>query len=304
MYFRLFCVCLAVECSFGQLNAQESPTNGGAPSPDTVIAVVNGNKFTIGDYQQLLLSMTPQMRETAMKQPRAMLEQYALFQNILAEAEKSKLEQKTPYKERVAEARRQILVQARINEQSNTIVVSPDQVKKYYDENRQRYAEAKAKVLFISMISDERTLDGSQVKKREPEESKALADNLVAKLKGGADFAELAKQHSDDASTADKGADFPDAIRGTSSSVPQNVRDAVLNAAAGDIVGPLQHETGYYIFRIESVVVAPFDQVKSDIYNDIKQAGLTKWLEEMKARSSVTIEDSVLLAKPPEIPQQ
>ena len=304
MYFRLFCVCLAVQCSFSQPKPQEPLTNGGAPSPDTVIAIVNGNKFTMGDYQQLLLSMTPQMRETAMKQPRAMLEQYALFQSILAEAEKAKLDQQTPYKERVAEARRQILVQARINEQSNTVVVSPEQVKTYYDENRQRYAEAKAKVLFISMISDERSLDGKKIKQREPEESKALADDLVAKLKGGADFAELAKQYSDDGSTADKGADFPDAIRGTSSSVPQNVRDAVLKASAGDIVGPLHHESGYYIFRVDSVVVAPFEQVKDDIYNTLKQAGLAKWLEEMKGRSSVTIENSVLLAKPPETPQQ
>jgi hypothetical protein len=44
--------------------------------------------------------------------------------------------------------------------------------------------------------------------------------------------------------------------------------------------------------------------VKSDIYNEMKQAGLTKWLEEMKARSSVTIENSVFLAKPLELPQQ
>jgi parvulin-like peptidyl-prolyl isomerase len=159
-------------------------------------------------------------------------------------------------------------------------------------------------VLFISMISDERRLDGSRTKKREPEESKQLANDLVAKLKSGADFVELAKQYSDDTSTSDKGADFPDAIRGTSSSVPQNVRDAVLKAKDGDIVGPLEHETGYYIFRVESAQLAPFEQVKSDIYNEMKQAGLTKWLEEMKARSSVTVEDSVFLTKPPELPQQ
>jgi parvulin-like peptidyl-prolyl isomerase len=252
MYLRLFCICLIAQISFSQ------STEAGTP-PDAVIATVNGKKFTAGDYQRLLLNMTPQMREAAMKQPRAMLEQYALFQNILEEAEKSKLDQQMPYVERIAEARRQILVQARINDQSNAVVVSPDEVKKYYDENRQRYAEAKAKVIFISQISDERRLDGSVTKKREPEESKKLANEVVAKLKSGADFVELAKQHSDDASTADKGADFPDAIRGTSSSVPQNVRDAVLKAKDGDIVGPLEHETGYYIFRVQSVQLAPFE---------------------------------------------
>jgi peptidyl-prolyl cis-trans isomerase C len=304
MYLRLFCVVVAVQCGFAQTKSPEPLTTQPSTAPESVIATVNGKKFTAADYQRLLLNMTPQMREAALKQPRAMLEQYALFQNILAEAEKSKLDQHPLYTARIAEARRQILVQAQINEQSNSIVVSPDEVKKYYDENRRRYAEAKAKVIFISQISDERRLDGSRTKKREPEESKQLASDLVAKLKGGADFAELAKQYSEDATTADKGADFPDAIRGTSSSVPENVREAVLNAKDGDIVGPLEHETGYYIFRVESAQLTPFEQVKSDIYNEMKQAGLTRWLEEMKSRSSVTVEDSVFLAKPPELRQQ
>jgi parvulin-like peptidyl-prolyl isomerase len=304
MYSRLVCVCLAAQCSFSQFQPVQSLTGDSAASPGTVIATVNGRKFTAGDYQQLLLAMPHDRREAAMKQPRATLEQYALFQNLLDEAEKSNLDQRAPYKEQIAEARRQILVQARIHEQTNAVVVSPDDVKKHYQDNRRHYTEAKAKVLFISQILDERRLDGSQAKKREPEESKALADELAEKLKTGADFVELAKQYSDDASTAEKGADFPDAIRSTSSSVPQDIRDAVLNAKVGDIVGPLQHETGYYIFRVESVAVTPFEQMKGDIYNELKQAGLAKWLEEMKARSTVTIENSVFLAKPLEVPQQ
>jgi parvulin-like peptidyl-prolyl isomerase len=299
MYFRLFCVCFAVQCSFGQSQSASRLSVEPSITPETVIATVNGKKFTAGDYQQLLQNMNPQMRETAMKQPRAVLEQYALFENILVEAEKAKLDEQSPYKERIAEARRQILVQARVNEQTTAVVVSPDEVKKYYDDNRARYAEAKAKVIFVSQISDERTLDGTPTKKREPEESKKLAHDLVAKLKAGADFVELARKYSDDGSTAEKGADFPDAIRATSSSVPEDIRETVLKANAGDIVGPLQHATGFYIFRVQSVGLTPFEQVKSDIYNELKQAGLTQWLEQTKARSTVAIDNNAFFAKPP-----
>src|SRR5688572_30544287 len=94
MYFRLLCFCLAAFAGF----AQQPPI---AESPDTVVATVNGQKFTVRDFEQLVANMTPQMRESAMKQPRALLEQFALFQNILAEAEKSKLDQQSPYKERI-----------------------------------------------------------------------------------------------------------------------------------------------------------------------------------------------------------
>jgi hypothetical protein len=73
-----------------------------------------------------------------------------------------------------------------------------------------------------------------------------------------------------------------------------------LKANAGDIVGPLEHQTGFYIFRVESLELTPLDQVKSDISNELKQAGVTKWLEDTKARSTVTIDDSAFFTKPPQ----
>jgi peptidyl-prolyl cis-trans isomerase C len=295
MYFRCFLLLLAVQYSFAQpISITPEIT------PETVVATINGQKFTAGQYQELIATMPEQMRDTAIKQPRVLLEQLALFQNILAEAERGKLDEQSPYRERIAEARKQILVQAQINDVSTAVVVSPDEVKKYYDENRPRYGEAKAKVIFISQILNEQTLDGKPTKKREPAESKKLAADILAKLKAGGDFIELAKQHSDDGSTADKGADFPDAIRPNSASVPEPIREAVLAANAGDIVGPLEHQTGFYIFRIESNDIKPFDQVKGDIYTELKQAGLTKWMDEVKNRSSVTIENSTFFTKPSE----
>jgi len=299
MYFRLFCLAAAAHCCFAQEAQTPSPV-----TPDTVVATVNGQKFTAREYEQLLANMTPELRANAMKQPRTLLEQYALFQNILAEAEKEGLDQHSPYKERIAEARRQILVQARISDKSTSIVVSPDEVKKAYDENRGRYAEAKAKVIFISRESKTQSLDGKLQEKRDAEQSKKLADDIVAKLKTGGDFVKLAKEYSDDGSTADTGADFPDAIRSTSASIPQNIRDAILSASAGDLLGPLEHNTGYYIFRIESISVTPFDKVKSDLYTELKEAGVKKWLEETKNRSTVTINNDAFFTKSPEAPRQ
>jgi hypothetical protein len=296
MYLRCFGLWLLAVCAFPQTTASP-PQLAPEVTPDTVVATINGQKFTARDYQQLLTNMPQQMRDTAMKQPRALLEQYAMFQSILAEAEKAKLDQQRPYSDQIAEARRQILVQAQINDKQTSIVVSPDEVKKFYDDNRARYAEAKAKVIFISQVSDEQTLDGTKKTSRGPEESRKLAHEVLAKLKNGGDFIRLAKEYSDDGTTAEKGADFPDAIRSTSASVPQNIRDVILKANNGDILGPLDHQTGFYIFRIESIGLTPFEQVKNDIYNELKQAGVKKWLDETKNRSSVTIENEAFFTK-------
>jgi peptidyl-prolyl cis-trans isomerase C len=299
MHFRCFLLFLAVQYGSTQPLAVSQDI-----TPETVVAIINGQKFTAGQYQQLIATVPQQMREVAMKQPRVLLEQFAVFQNILAEAEKAKLDQQSPYKERITEARRQILVQAQINDASTAVVVSPDEVKKYYDDNASHYAQAKVKVIFISQVLDERTLAGQTIKKREAEESKKLAADIAAKLKAGGDFVQLAKEHSDDGSTADKGADFPDAIRPDSATVPQSIKDVVLAAKSGDIVGPLEHQTGFYIFRIESNSITPFDQVKGEIYTQLKQEGLKKWMEEVKGRSTVTIENTAFFTKPSEPAQK
>jgi parvulin-like peptidyl-prolyl isomerase len=115
---------------------------------------------------------------------------------------------------------------------------------------------------------------------------------------------QLAKEHSDDASSSDKGADFPDAIRPDSAGVPQHIKEAVLSAKTGEIVGPLEHETGFYIFRIESNEITPFDRAKGEIYNELKQEGLKKWMDEVKSRSTVKIENDAFFTKPPEPAQK
>lgn len=293
-----FSILLAVQCGWTQVTPVASEKPAGLRN-DTVIAQINGRDFTVRDYEQLLAAMTPQARQAASMQPRTVLEQYALFQNILTEAEQSKLDQQSPHKERIEEARRQILVQAQIGKRSAQVQVSPEDQKKFYESNKSRYTEAKAKVIFISSVSQTQTLDGKPQQLREPPASKKLAEDVVARLKAGADFVKLAKEHSDDGATADTGADYPDVIRSSSSSIPQDIRTAVLAAKPGDIVGPLEHPTGFYIFRIESVNLVPFETVRGDIQNELREAGVQKWLEETKSRSSVKIQNEAFFSEPP-----
>ena len=64
-----------------------------------------------------------------------------------------------------------------------------------------------------------------------------------------------------------------------------------------DLLGPLEHATGFYIFRIESSKVKSFEEAKGEIYNDLKQEGLKKWLDEARSRSTVKIENQSALEK-------
>ena len=57
----------------------------------------------------------------------------------------------------------------------------------------------------------------------------------------------------------------------------------------------MEHNTGYYIFKVLTNGQAAFDQVKDDVVKELKDAGLKHWLEEVKKNSSVSIENEALL---------
>ena len=94
-----------------------------------------------------------------------------------------------------------------------------------------------------------------------------------------------------------KGGEFPHPIRPTSANVPATIRSPILAAKAGDIIGPIQHETGFYIFKVLSNGQASFDQVKEDLVKQMKDAGLKHWLDEFRKNSSVSIQDEAALTE-------
>jgi parvulin-like peptidyl-prolyl isomerase len=123
-----------------------------------------------------------------------------------------------------------------------------------------------------------------------PAQAKEKAAEVAKLARSGKDFAVLAKQHSDDRTTAEKEADFPYPIRTGSDNIPLEIRNALFAAKQGDIVGPLEHESGFYIFRLESKAIQPFEAVKEDIGKQSRSAAVEKWLQEMKQKSTVTLD--------------
>jgi parvulin-like peptidyl-prolyl isomerase len=283
MAVRWTCIFLLACLASAQPNASDS---------ETVIATINGKKFTAGQFDRLLANMSAQAREAAKRQPLETLQEYALFENLVAEAEEARLDQQTPYREQIRDVRRQILAQARVTEHQNSIRISPAEIAAYYERNRAKFNEARAKVIFLSAVYREGTLDGKPVAKRNADETRQLSIKIMQLLKSGEDFVAIAKEHSDDENTAQTGADFPDPIRSTSAAIPQAMRDAILSAKTGDILGPFEHDTGYYIFRVESVGVPPLIKLKEQIATDLKNEAMRQWLENVKSRSAVKVENA------------
>lgn len=78
--------------------------------------------------------------------------------------------------------------------------------------------------------------------------AKAKADAAVKKLKGGADFAALAKAESDDPGSKANGGSLGSFPRGQ---MVKPFEDAAFGANAGDLVGPVKTPFGWHVLRVE-----------------------------------------------------
>lgn len=119
-----------------------------------------------------------------------------------------------------------------------------DVLKAIYDANRQAMfstpEERKARHILISFGADK---DAARKK----------AEDLSAKLKGGADFAELARQNSDDAGSKTKGGDLGWVRRGM---MVAPFESALFELKANEISAPVESPYGWHIIQLEDVHAA------------------------------------------------
>jgi peptidyl-prolyl cis-trans isomerase C len=101
---------------------------------------------------------------------------------------------------------------------------------------------------------------------KDTEGAEAKANKILADLKAGADFAELAKSQSQDPGSAAKGGELGYLPKGRT--VPEFEAAAFALKKAGDLSGVVKTQFGYHILRLEdrrSAGKAPFAEVREPL---------------------------------------
>ena len=97
-------------------------------------------------------------------------------------------------------------------------------------------------------------------------------DDIYAKIAAGADFGELAKEHSDDTGSATRGGEL--SWFGTGMMVPEFNDAAFALEKEGDISKPVKTQFGYHIIRLLGKrASAPFESKKEEIQTKLERTG-------------------------------
>jgi len=270
-----------------------------AVSPDTVVAEVNGKKYTAAELDQLIAILPQQYQQTARSQPQ-MLTQVFLMQRLADDAAKAGLDKRSPYREQLEMSRMQMLSTAELSDISNSMPVSEEEQEKYYKDNPDKFKEVKVRVIYVAFNpTPDKPAPGGKKLPTEAE-AKAKIDDLAKQIQGGADFGKLAREYSDDQASAAKDGDF--GLMKQDSGYPQPIKTAVFALKQGEMSAPIKQPNGFYLIRAEEVSQKSYLESVMQIIQTLKQSKFQEWLKGMQAQYSVKIENPAYFA--PRVPAQ
>jgi peptidyl-prolyl cis-trans isomerase C len=158
---------------------------------------------------------------------------------------------------------------------------SDAQVREFYDKNPDRFETARASHILFKV--DEKADEATKKKVL------AQAQAVLKQVKGGADFAALAKKHSADGS-AQQGGDL--GVFNKGQMVPA-FDEATFSMLPGQISDLVTTQFGYHIIKVTERKPVPFDQVSPKIKEFLaeqqKRARAQAFIDSLKQKAKIEV---------------
>ena len=273
------------------INLKASPTTAEI-TPTTPLVEINGKTVTAADFTSLIKTLPPEVRTKAILASKDFLRDYAFMLLLVEDAERLGLDKKQPYLNRLNYNRDMTLMQAAVDDHLNNIVVTQDQQQAGYATDPNKYRFANVRVLYVSYsLTPPPQTDANAPKILNEEEARVKIEGILQEHRSKKDdFTAYIKQYSEDAvSRKVDGVMRP--ISYLDPQLPDAIREPIFAAKAGEVVGPIKMPNGYYLFKVDTVDVRKYDEVKDQIYEELRQQRFQDWFNGQRAALKVTVED-------------
>lgn len=244
-----------------------------AAAPETPVAKVNGQditeaevKFAEGEIGQELAGVPDENR-------RRVLVEYLVEAHLMAAAaEKADLAKGDEFETRLKYYRLRALRDAYFEKQVRDLVPEGD-ARAVYDER-------------VKSLPPQEEVRASHILVKTQDEAKKVADEL----KGGGDFAELAKKYSQDRGGA-SGGDLGYFTRGQ---MVKEFEDAAFAMEKGKLSEPIETQFGWHILKVDDKrnrLPPSFEDVKDQITSSLVQTKLRGSVQELRSGAQIEFLD-------------
>jgi peptidyl-prolyl cis-trans isomerase SurA len=217
--------------------------------------------------------------------------------STMEDLEKAAQDQGVSYEDFKANIRNQIVTQEVMRQEvGRHVSFTPGEVQRFFEAHKQEYAQPESvrlSEILVSTGTPTPTPEG--VPQDDPAKvaaAKAKADDIVAKLKGGADFSQLAR-NSSDGQTAAQGGDIGQFRRNAMAKV---LEDATFSLKAGQYTEPIRTKQGFVILKVVQHVpggVPEFKDVEQEVeqnyYESKMMPAMREYLTKMREDAYVEI---------------
>jgi peptidyl-prolyl cis-trans isomerase C len=241
-----------------------------APAFAQNLAVVNGKPIPSSRVDAIVKQVVAQGQAQDTPQVRDQIKKEVIAREVLMqEAMKEGYDKKADVKQALDNARQTIVINALAREYISKHPVTDAEVQAEYDKFKAQTGDKEYHVRHILV------------------ETEAAAKEIIAKLKGGAKFEDLAKQ-SKDQGTANSGGDLDWAVP---ASFPPEFAAAVKGLQKGAITEtPVHTSNGFHVIKVDDTRPAKLPslaEVKPQISEELANRKLAAYQEEMVKKAKV-----------------
>ena len=234
------------------------------------IAIVNGKAVPKARMDSLTQQIEKSGRKISPEMQGQLREEVIAREIFMQEAEKQGLSSSEDFKVQMELARQTLMIRELFADYEKKNPVTDAELKAEYD----KFAAANG---------------GKEYKARHIlVEKEADAKAIIASLKKGGKFEEIAKKQSKDPGSGAKGGDLDWA--NPASYVPE-FTEALLKLSKGQTTeAPVKSQFGYHVIRVDDIRTAQlpsFEEVKPQIANQMQQQKLVAFQEELRKKAKV-----------------
>jgi len=241
-----------------------------AAAQNKVLAKVNGEAITEADVAMAAEDVATEYPNLPPQGIKDLTLDFLIEMKIVAQKAKAeKIDQTDEFKRRIAYVQQRVMMQQLLMREAKQ-VASDQALKKYYDEQ-------------IGQVKPVEEVRARHILVEGEEDAKKIA----TRLKGGEDFAKIAKEVSKDPGSGAEGGDLGFFTKDRM--VPE-FAEAAFAMKPGEVSQPVKSQFGWHVIKLEERRQKPlptFDQVKDRIAQALAAKAQTDYLQGLRASAKI-----------------
>ena len=255
--------------------------------PDRVVVAVGDLTITAAQFDQIIDALPEQYRAVARGSGRKQLADNVVRIAVLAqEGKRRKLDESSAYRTQSMFEDANILANMTYEEIGKNAKLDEADVRKYFEAHKAEFEQVRARHILIRVQGSPAAVRPGQKDLTEAE-ALAKAQDLRKRIQAGEDFAQLARQESDDSGSGANGGDLGFFRHGQM--VP-SFEEAAFALQPGDLSQPVKSPFGYHLIKVEARESKSFEDVRPELERRMRPEQAQKTLEELQKKSQAVLD--------------